>query len=134
MKKTKNSTDYTSTVIAINNMIVDKYGVTARITRIWEFILDILSKKEFDMMEIKDVNPLFESWLVDTLIDWNNGKEVDFSEIRDSIIRAGIFSSSEKYLLSQEEMNFILWGIYTAISNPGEKLTLKQKDKLNDRS
>lgn len=127
MKKTKNSTDFTPTVIAINNVIVDKYGVTARITRIWEFLLDIMSKTEFDMMEIKDVNPLFESWLVDTLIDWNNGKEVDFSEIRDSILKAGTFSAKEKYLLSQEEMNYMLWGIYTAITNPGEKLTLKTK-------
>jgi hypothetical protein len=133
MKKTKNSTDFTPTVIAINNVIVDKYGVTARITRIWEFLLDIMSKTEFDMMDIKDVNPLFESWLVDTLIDWNSGKEIDFSEIRDSILKAGTFSAKEKYLLSQEEMNYMLWGIYTAITNPGEKLTLNNTSK-NDRS
>jgi hypothetical protein len=133
MKKNKNSTDFTPTVVAINNMIVEKYGVTARITRIWEFLLDIMSKTEFDMMDIKDVNPLFESWLVNTLIDWNNGKEVDFSEIRDSILKAGTFSAKEKYLLNQEEVNYMLWGIYTAITNPGEKLTLNNINK-NDRS
>jgi hypothetical protein len=133
MKKNKNSTDFTPTVVAINNMIVEKYGVTARITRIWEFLLDIMSKTEFDMMDIKDVNPLFESWLVNTLIDWNNGKEVDFSEIRDSILKAGTFSAKEKYLLNQEEVNYMLWGIYTAITNPGEKLTLNNTSK-NDRS
>lgn len=127
MKKTKYNTDFTPTVIAINNVIVEKYGVTARITRIWEFLLDIMSLPEFDMLDVKDVNPLFESWLVDTLIDWNQGKEVDFSEIREAILKAGTFSAKEKYLLSQEEMDYMLWGIYTAISNPGEKLTLNNK-------
>lgn len=115
-------------------MIVEKYGVTARITRIWEFILDLLSKSEFDMMEIREVNPLFESWIVDTLIDWNNGKDIDFTEIRESILRAGLFSPKEKQLLSQDEMDYMLWGIYLAISNPGEKLTLIKNKEKDDRS
>lgn len=134
MNKNKNSTDFTPTVVSINNMIVEKYGVTARITRIWEFILDLLSKPEFDMMEIKEVNPLFESWIVDTLIDWNNGKDIDFTEIRESILRAGLFSPKEKQLLSQDEMDYMLWGIYLAISNPGEKLTLIKNKEKDDRS
>lgn len=134
MNKNKNSTDFTPTVVSINNMIVEKYGVTARITRIWEFILDLLSKPEFDMMEIKEVNPLFESWIVDTLIDWNNGKDIDFTEIRESILRAGLFSPKEKQLLSQDEMDYMLWGIYIAISNPGEKLTLIKNKEKDDRS
>ena len=134
MNKNKNSTDFTSTVVAVNNMIVEKYGVTARITRIWEFILDLLSKSEFDMMEIKDVNPLFESWIVDTLIDWNKGKNVDFTEIRKSILKAGTFSSREKQMLDQDDIDYMLWGIYIAIATPGEKLTLIKKNKKNDRS
>ena len=134
MNKNKNSTDFTPTVVSINNMIVEKYGVTARITRIWEFILDLLSKPEFDMMEIREVNPLFESWIVDTLIDWNKGKNIDFTEIRESILRAGIFSPREKQILSQDEMDYMLWGIYIAISNPGEKLTLIKNKEKDDRS
>ena len=127
MKKSKNDTDYNNITVFVNNMIIDKYGITARITRIWEFILNILSLDEFSFLDMKTINPLFESWLIDNFIDWSNGKEVDFSEVRQSILNAGSFSSKEKLLIDQDEFDEMLWGIYLAI-NPGQKLKLNNNN------
>jgi len=127
MKKSKNDTDYNNITVFVNNMIIDKYGITARITRIWEFILNILSLDEFSFLDMKTINPLFESWLIDNFIDWSNGKEIDFSEVRQSILNAGSFSSKEKLLIDQDEFDEMLWGIYLAI-NPGQKLKLNNNN------
>ena len=127
MIKNKENTDYTSSAVLVCNLIVEKYGYTARITRIWEMLRDSLSISEFEFLDFRNISPEFESYMVDKLIDWNTGKDVDFSQIKDAILTAGYFTGIEKLLLNQEDIEDRLWGIFLAVSNPGRTINLNNK-------
>ena len=127
MIKNKENTDYTSSAVLVCNLIVEKYGYTARITRLWEMLRDSLSISEFEVFDFRDISPEFESYLVDRLIDWNTGKDVDFSQIKDAILTVGYFTEIEKLLLKQEDIEDRLWGIFLAVSNPGRTINLNNK-------
>lgn len=122
MIKNKNNTDYSSSAAMVCNLIIDKYGYTARITRMWEMLQDALSIPKFELLDTRYVRPEFESYLVDRLIDWNSGKDVDFSQIKEAILIAGDFSGMEKLLLGQDDFEDRLWGIFLAVSNPGRTI------------
>jgi hypothetical protein len=127
MIKNKENTDYTSSAVLVCNLIIEKYGYTARITRIWEMLRDSLSISEFEFLDFRNISPEFESYMVDRLIDWNTGKDVDFSQIKDAILTAGYFTGIEKLLLNQEDIEDRLWGIFLAVSNPGRTINLNNK-------
>jgi hypothetical protein len=126
MIKNKENTDYTNSSILVNNLIVEKYGYTARITRIWELLCDALSIEEFEILDPKDIKPEFESYLVDQYIDWKRGRDVDFSLIKEAILIAGEFTGKEKLLLDQDDVEEKLWGIFLAISDPGRTIKINK--------
>ena len=125
MIKNKESNDFSSSAALVCNLIVEKYGYTARITRIWELLQDALAIQEFELLDYREVKPEFESYLVDRLIDWNTGKDVDFSLIKEAILLAGEFTGKEKLLLRQDDIEDRLWGIFLAISNPERTIIIK---------
>ena len=125
MIKNKESNDFSSSAALVCNLIVEKYGYTARITRIWELLQDALAIQEFELLDHREVKPEFESYLVDRLIDWNTGKDVDFSLIKEAIFLAGEFTGKEKLLLRQDDIEDRLWGIFLAVSNPERTIIIK---------
>lgn len=125
MIKNKESNDFSSSAALVCNLIVEKYGYTARITRIWELLQDALAIQEFELLDYREVKPEFESYLVDRLIDWNTGKDVDFSLIKEAILLAGEFTGKEKLLLRQDDIEDRLWGIFLAVSNPERTIIIK---------
>jgi len=125
MIKNKESSDFSSSAALVCNLIVEKYGYTARITRIWELLQDALAIQEFELLDYRGVKPEFESYLVDRLIDWNTGKDVDFSLIKEAILLAGEFTGKEKLLLRQDDIEDRLWGIFLAVSNPERIIIIK---------
>lgn len=110
MKKSIKDKDYSGGAILVCNTIKAKYGITARITRIWEFLEVALSIEKFEILDTRLVHPNFESYIVDRFIDWMNGEEVDFSEIQKAILVAGDFTEREKILLRQNDIEDRLWG------------------------
>ena len=125
MIKNKESNDFSSSAALVCNLIVEKYGYTSRITRIWELLQDALAIQEFELLDHREVEPEFESYLVDRLIDWNTGKDVDFSLIKEAILLAGEFTGKEKLLLRQDDIEDRLWGIFLAVSNPERTIIIK---------
>lgn len=125
MIKNKESNDFSSSAALVCNLIVEKYGYTARITRIWELLQDALAIQEFELLDYREVKPEFESYLIDRLIDWNTGKDVDFSLIKEAILLAGEFTGKEILLLRQDDIEDRLWGIFLAISNPERTIIIK---------
>jgi len=125
MIKNKESNDFSSSAALVCNLIVEKYGYTARITRIWELLQDALAIQEFELLDYREVKPEFESYLVDRIIDWNTGKDVDFSLIKEAILLAGEFTGKEKLLLRQDDIEDRLWGIFLAVSNPERTIIIK---------
>ena len=53
---------------------------------------------------------------MDQLINWQQGKEVDFSKIKDEIYKTYQFSSSEKLILETGSIEERLWGFFLALS------------------
>ena len=125
MIKNKESNDFSSSAALVCNLIVEKYGYTARITRIWELLQDALAIQEFELLDHREVKPEFESYLVDRLIDWNTGKDVDFSLIKEAIFLAGEFTGKEKLLLRQDDIEDRLCEIFLAVSNPERTIIIK---------
>lgn len=117
--RNKYSTDYTDTVKAVYNILSEKYKYTIRITLIFELLKDAFGLKEFDLLDPRLCNNgLLESYLIDKQLDWQNGKEVNFSEISEVILKEGEFSGSEKLLFKTGNIEERLWAIFLAICSP----------------
>lgn len=117
--KTKNDKDFTQTVQYVYAKINNKYGVNARVSGIFEYL-----KEAFDIQEFAAFDPVFcqnaslESYLVNEIINWNNGESIDFGEIKDALMLAGDFVGSEKLIFQQGNIEERLWGIFLAITDP----------------
>lgn len=116
--KNKNCTDYTPTCIQVYKLIRSKYGYNARISGIWQMLPDSIGIEKLELLDTKYIqNGNFESYLIDRQIDWQDGKDVDFSEVFDAILITGDFTSEEKLLLQSGNIEERLWGIFLAITN-----------------
>ena len=117
--KNATCTDYTDTVKYIYHLLRDTYGYNLRIVNVWEYLKLCLNVDEFEILNLRLSNlASFESYMVDRQIDWMNGKDVDFSEIYDAIVTVGDFTTSEKRLMKDRQINEILWGMFLAICSP----------------
>ena len=102
-------------------LLSDKYKYTARITNIWPMLAESYGIKEFELLDYNSIqNGTFEGFLIDKLIEWQRGEDVDFSEIAKAVLEAGDFTASEKYLLTagEDELEMRLWAIYLSVSRP----------------
>ena len=80
--KNKNSSDYTSQVRVFFNVIDTKFRYSARISDIWALIMTGFGLQQFDILEPQFYNNgEFESKLINYLISWKNGEDIDFSDI-----------------------------------------------------
>lgn len=116
-KKTDN-TEYTYTTLLVEDLIKSKYGYTARITDIWKLLAASISLEKFEILDPKNyMNGPFESYLIDEYIKWINGKEVNFTDIYEAILKVGDFTQSEKLALSSCNIEERLLGIFLALNN-----------------
>lgn len=121
--KNKNNTDYTDTVKAVYNILSEKYKYMIRITLIFELLKDAFGFKEFDLLDLRLCNNnLLESYLIDRQLDWQSGKDVNFTEIYEVILKEGEFSNTEKLLFKTGNIEERLWAIFLAICSPGINL------------
>ncbi len=117
--KNKNDKDYTNTVKEVYKLLSAQFGYTARISNFWELLKNSLGIKEFEIFDPRlSNNGSFEAYLIDKQIDWQNGEDVDFSEIYDAILVTGTFSGTEKLLFSSSNLEERLWAIYLVICDP----------------
>lgn len=121
--KNKRDTDYTEVVRTVYKSISDRYGYNARINDIWPLLTTALNIEEFEILDPKSyLNGNFEAYLIDRMIDWRNGKNVDFSEIYNVILDIGDFTDVEKLKLENEQVEERLWAIYLAVVDPSMNL------------
>lgn len=121
--KNKNCTDYTEVVKDTYKLISERYGYTARISDIWKLLQVALGIEEFELLSPEFYqNGEFYAYLIDRQIDWQQGKDVDFSEIYNTILETGDFSQTEKMIFSSSNIEERLWAIYLAICDPAMNL------------
>lgn len=122
MVRNRYETDYTDQMKSIYNTLSSKFGYSARITDIWPLLLASIGKDEFEILDLRNYNNGgLEAYLIDTYVQWREGKGVDFSEVYNEILRVGDFTAEEKHLLGEESEN-ILWAIYLDVLDPSLKL------------
>lgn len=116
--KTINDRDYTDIAVNVFNILKSRYGYTLRISRLLEVIKDVfLFGTDLLLVDLKSCsNGPFDSFIMDRMIDWQQGKEVNFSKIKDEIYNTYQFSSSEKLILETGSIEERLWGFFLALS------------------
>jgi hypothetical protein len=113
------SKNYTSTVKAVYNMVKSKYSYKARINQLVDILRESLGIKEFAIYDNRLVqNGTFDSYCMNKLLDFMNGKDVDFTELYDAILISGDFLESEKKMLERCDVEERLWAILLAMSSP----------------
>ena len=108
-------------VTFIWHLLSNKYKYTARLSSFWEMLAETYGKKEFEILDFNTIqNGPFESYLIDEMIRWQHGEDIDFSTIASSVIETGDFTAAEKFLMTGEEndLEMRLWAIYLTVSRP----------------
>ena len=120
----KFNTDYTDTCRFTYHFLWNRFGYNARITMFWEMLRVAVGKdEEFDILDYRQIqNGTFNSWLIDRQIEWQEGKDVNFSEIYRSFLIAGDFTGSEKLLFETCDIEERLWAMYLVVTSPGLQL------------
>lgn len=118
-KKTKKDEDFTGTVKAVYSLLSMKYGYTARISDMFLLLKEAFGLQEFELLDPRLCeNGQFESYLIDRLIDWQAGKEIDFSDIYRAILEVGDFTGTEKEMFYTGDIEERLWAIYLVVCEP----------------
>lgn len=126
MIKTKETKDYTTTVVLVYNLIRDKFKYSARIVDIWELLKAAFMIPEFEILDTKTVlNGPLESFLIDEQVKWVNGEEVNFKDIYDALLKGGEFTTAEKRLFIDGNIEERLWAIMLAVTDPGLNIEVK---------
>ena len=117
--KNKNDNDYTEIVKSVYHLLSNEFGYLARISDIWLLLARSFNLQKLELIDTTQYqNGEFESYLIDRLIDWKNGKDVNFTEISDAIKLVGDFTSDEKLMFEHGKIDERLWAIYLVICDP----------------
>lgn len=120
--KNKNNSDYTNQVRVFFNVLNSKYKLSARISDIWMLIMTGFGLQQFSILEPRLYNNVeFESKLIDYLLKWKKGNDLDFSEIANLVLNVGDFSGAEKLMFGNNNLEECLWAVFMVIDGK-EKL------------
>ena len=106
-------------------MIADRYGFSARISDFWTYLKLALGIDDFKTLDFRDIeNDKFLSYLINNQIDWQNGKDIDLTEIKKAILTVSGdgLQSLEKIMIDSDTTEDIIWAIYLAICDPTKNL------------
>lgn len=110
------------TVLASNavNNIRKNFGLSTRITDIWTVLPRVLlDQKQFDIVDLHFVmNGDFDAYLVDELISFKRGDNVDFTNIKNKLLEVGDFTTSELLSLKNEFADEAIWGFFKYVDSP----------------
>lgn len=121
----KFNTNYTDIVKQTYLFLRDRYKYSARVSDIWRYLLEIYGKEEYDALDYEYVqNGTLTSWLIDRQVDWQNGEDVNFSEIYRALQAAGDLTGSEKLLFESGGIEERLWAIYLVVTAPELEITI----------
>lgn len=121
--KNRNSNDYTEIVKSVYHLLSNEFGYLARISDIWLLLARSFNLPKFEILDTTQYqNGQLESYLIDRLIEWNNCKDVNFTDISDALKLVGDFTSDEKLMFEHGNIDERLWAIYLVISDPALKI------------
>ena len=125
--KTKSDKDYSFIARAVYHQILRKFGATARITNLMDMLKYTYEINEWLLYDPKNLqSAMFTSYLIDRMIDFKDGKPVDFTEIYETILKEGDFLNSEKRVFEIGNIEERLWAIFLAVDDPINKNKIEE--------
>ena len=125
--KTKSDKDYSFITRAVYHQILRKFGSTARITNLMDMLKYTYEIDEWLLYDPKNLqSAMFTSYLIDKMIDFKDGKPVDFTEIYETILKEGDFLNSEKRVFEIGNIEERLWAIFLAVDDPINKNKIEE--------
>lgn len=125
--KTKSDKDYSFITRAVYHQILRKFGATARITNLMDMLKYTYEIDEWLLYDPKNLQgAMFTSYLIDRMIDFKDGKPVDFTEIYGTILKEGDFLNSEKRVFEIGNIEERLWAIFLAVDDPINKNKIEE--------
>ena len=117
--KNKNNNDYTDIVKSVYHLLSSEFGYLARISDIWLLLARSFNLPKFELIDTNQYqNGELESYLIDRLIDWREGKDVNFTDISDALKFVGDFTGDELLMFEHGKIDERLWAIYLVILDP----------------
>lgn len=115
--KNKNEVDLPTNVIMTKEYLLNKYGITLRLSTILQIFKDFLDVKEFDIIDERSCdNGPIESYCIDRFIDWQRGDDVNFSNLYNELRKVYTFSRFESLRLEEINIEEKLWAFFLALS------------------
>lgn len=104
--------------------IKNHWGYTARISSLLEMIQYCYGIQEWELIELREVNngDMQAKWM-DSLLEYREGKDVDFGAIWEDLKSRLSFSISELNLIETGEIDQRLWAIFTVFISPNLPIT-----------
>lgn len=116
--KTKNDTLSLNASMA-REQVKTMFGCCVRITDIWTVLPKILGLEKFEIIDQKYVfNADFDAFLIDALISFKDGEGVNFTSIKEKLLRAGDFTTDELLLLAEDYVEEFIWGFFHFLEYP----------------
>lgn len=111
--KNRKDKNYTEIVESVYPMLLREFKYFSRITDIWTLLARSFGLEKFELVDTRFFqNGEFESYLIDNLISWNRGEDVNFTDISDAIKLVGEFTGKERLMFDHGDIDERLWAIY----------------------
>ena len=102
----------------VYDRLKEKYGITARATRMFEMLKYAFQVDEWVALDERLVtNGPFEAYIIDRAYEFINEQEIETRDIYDAILKAGDFVQSEKRMFESGHIDEVIWAIFLAITN-----------------
>lgn len=118
-KTTKDCKDFPGTTRKTYIVLNSRFGNNIRVSDIFELWRLAFRIDEFTLLDERMIqNGEFQAYVMDKIIAWNRGEEIDMNEIYQKILETGEFSQTELRIFESGEPEYRIWAIILAITDP----------------
>lgn len=117
--KSRNETDYPEDVVKAYLEIVEKMNYRATVSNFMEMVkLTVNEGKDWELLDTtQSRNIQFESFLIDCIQNFSNGKDINFTEIVERLKAYATFTNREEYTLFENKIENKIWAIFLVLAN-----------------
>lgn len=122
MIKSKKDIDYSFITKTVYLTTLEKFPYNIKISSFMDMFRESFELKEWTLYEPKNMNlAMFESYLIDRVRDYIEGKSVDFGEVYKSILKFCDFTRTEIITFEQGNVQDRIRGIFMALDDRENK-------------
>ena len=117
--KTKLDTQYPDDVVKAYSDIVEKLNYRATVSNFIEIVkLVVNDGKDWELFDYNISNNIqFESFLIECITNFKDGKAINFTEIVERLKSYAMFTNREEYTLFENRVEYKIWAIFLVLAN-----------------